>query len=251
MTLPSCSTSATVIVVPIPERAASVDARSCTRRFASWIELDDARLAAAAARRDSLERAGGERRGDLAGLRAAHAVGDREQRRLADVRVLVAAAACGRGRSLAALADAERSWLEPQVGLADADDVARARAGARASGGCRSRTCRSSSRCPRPRRRRGAARSARGGPRRTRPRAAGRRSSRAAADRERRASRARTRRPRRAPGSRATTSRPELARRRLRRRALRRPPAAGARIIDSCGRRRSRAAERTIRQMKR
>ena len=38
---------ATVIVVPIPEAAASFDARSCTRRFASWISCDDAALAAA------------------------------------------------------------------------------------------------------------------------------------------------------------------------------------------------------------
>src|SRR5947207_1481054 len=34
---------------------------------------------------------GGERGGDLAGLRPAHPVGDREQRRVADVRVFVAA----------------------------------------------------------------------------------------------------------------------------------------------------------------
>src|SRR5256885_10822817 len=37
-----------------------------------------------------LQRRRGERRGDLARLRAAHPVGDREQRRGADVRVLVA-----------------------------------------------------------------------------------------------------------------------------------------------------------------
>ena len=51
-------------------------------------------------------------------------------------------------------------------------------------------------------------------------------------------------------GAREDDEPPELARTRLRT-----SPAAaaccGARIIDSCGRRRSRAAERTIRQMKR
>ena len=51
-------------------------------------ELDDAILAAALRLR-LVQRAGGERRGDLAGPRAAHAVGDREQRRPHDERVLV------------------------------------------------------------------------------------------------------------------------------------------------------------------
>ena len=37
MTTPSSSTSATVIVVPIPEVAGSTLERSCTRRFASWM----------------------------------------------------------------------------------------------------------------------------------------------------------------------------------------------------------------------
>ena len=65
-----------------------------------------------------------------------------------------------------------------------ADDVARVSACGRASAGCRSRRCRSSSRCPRCRRRRGAARSARGASRRTRRRAAARRCC-AAADGQR------------------------------------------------------------------
>src|SRR6266545_8295832 len=45
-----------------------------------------------------LQRGGGEPRGDLAGLRAAHAVGDREQGRLDDVRVLVVPACAARIR---------------------------------------------------------------------------------------------------------------------------------------------------------
>ena len=86
------SKSATVIVVPIPEAAASSSARWWTRRFASWISSATCVLAAAArARARSRERGGRERRGDLARLGAAHAVGDREQRRVADEGVLVAA----------------------------------------------------------------------------------------------------------------------------------------------------------------
>ena len=77
-----------MIVVPMPEVSASVDARSCTRRFASWISCTTMRFAAAVAA-GLVQRVGGERRGDLAGARAAHAVGDREERRLEDVRVLV------------------------------------------------------------------------------------------------------------------------------------------------------------------
>ena len=125
----------------------------------------------------------------------------------------------------------------------------RASACGRASAGCRSRTCRSSSRCPRSRRRRGAARSARGASRRTRRRAAARR----CCCRGRRSAAAQSSEyasPSSSAGLASTTSRPSS-------RAVGcgiRPAAAaccGARIIDSCGSRRSRAAERTIRQMKR
>ena len=63
-----------MIVVPIPEVSASVEARSCTRRFASWI--DHVCLATEPGAR-LLERARSERRGDLARAGAAHAVRDR------------------------------------------------------------------------------------------------------------------------------------------------------------------------------
>ena len=118
----------------------------------------------------SFERGRGEPRRDLAGLRAAHAVGDREQRRLADVRVLVAPALAP--GSVTAAMRGRASRLEPQLGLADADDVARGEPPRRRHAARRSRTCRSSSRRPRPRRRRAAARSARARPRRTRRRRA-------------------------------------------------------------------------------
>ena len=121
-TLPS-STTATVIVVPMPGDArvlarALVDAPV---RLAD--QLDDARLAA---RRsfavDARPQPAASRGRDLAGPRAAHAVGDREQRRRADEGVLVPAPLA------AGVADACRSRrassLEPEVGLADADDVA-------------------------------------------------------------------------------------------------------------------------------
>ena len=106
-----------------------------------------------------------------------------------------------------------------------------ARACARGSAGSRSRRCRSSSRCPRPRRRRVAARTGRVGSRRTRRPGERCRCSthgRSSAD----ASRSRRRHPARARGSRATTSRPSSRAEGC----ARRPAAAaccGARIIDS------------------
>ena len=134
-------------------------------------QLDDAVARRRRSRPLSLERAGGERRGDLARLRAAHAVGDREERRRDRRTRPRCGAACGPGRSPAcdaAILTARTSGRSRRCGRRR-----RASACARASAGCRSRTCRSSSRCPRPRRRRGAARSARGAPRRTRRPASG------------------------------------------------------------------------------
>ena len=64
--------------------------------------LDQLRRRAARRRRSrsrSLQRGGGERRGELAGLRAAHAVGDREERRRARRTRPRCGAACGRCRS--------------------------------------------------------------------------------------------------------------------------------------------------------
>ncbi len=62
-------------------------------------QLDDVRGAAGTGAAGVLEqRVGGDRRGDFPGLRAAHAVGDREERRLADERVLVVPALPARVR---------------------------------------------------------------------------------------------------------------------------------------------------------
>ncbi len=55
-------------------------------------ELDHLGLAAGLVVAPLAQRSRGERGGDLAGLRAAHPVGDREERRVADERILVAAA---------------------------------------------------------------------------------------------------------------------------------------------------------------
>ena len=103
------------------------------RRFASWISVVDALRARAPAGVAALERRRGELRGDLPGLRAAHPVGDGEERRRDDVVVLVAAAPAPRVARDRVCADAARPLrlLHPQVGLADAEDVARARAAAR------------------------------------------------------------------------------------------------------------------------
>jgi hypothetical protein len=59
-------------------------------------ELGHVGLLVAGHVRAQLERFDGQARGDLAGLRAAHAVRDREQRRLVDVRVLVVATLAAR-----------------------------------------------------------------------------------------------------------------------------------------------------------
>src|SRR6266576_2524817 len=84
MTTVRSSTSATVIVVPMPAWAASSLAAACSRQA----------------------------RGDLAGLRAAHAVGDGEERRLHDVGVLVPAPlATGVGRACH-VSDAQLSNLK-------------------------------------------------------------------------------------------------------------------------------------------
>ena len=82
---------------PSPRRPRRRSARWCTRRFAAWISATTrssprelgSRLALGDGRR-------GERRGDLAGLRAAHPVGDREQRRRARRTCPRCAAACAR-----------------------------------------------------------------------------------------------------------------------------------------------------------
>ena len=70
-----------------------------------------------------LERRRGQPRRDLSRLRAADAVGDSEQRRVADERVLVLRAAPAGVREGACASDPHASTL--QIGLADPDDVAR------------------------------------------------------------------------------------------------------------------------------
>ena len=101
-----------------------------------------------------------EARGELARLGAAHPVGDREQRRLADVGVLVVPAppaGVGDARAPSRALTSRTSARSRRRG-----GCRRASAASRASGGSRSGRCRSSSRRPRPRRRRAAARRARG-----------------------------------------------------------------------------------------
>jgi hypothetical protein len=90
VSVPACSsTNATVAVVPMPATAGSVSDRSKIRALAARHRLlRDALLAAPAARR-LLDRRGREPRRELARLRAAHPVRDREERRLAHERVLV------------------------------------------------------------------------------------------------------------------------------------------------------------------
>ena len=82
------STSATVIVVPIPEVAASSFERWKTRRLASWIS-EATRSSPRSSPALLVERRRREPRRDLAGLSAAHPVGDGEERRRADESVLV------------------------------------------------------------------------------------------------------------------------------------------------------------------
>ena len=84
----SASTRATVIVVPMPEAAAS----SCALVHAPirlLDQLDDVGLAVAAHVRSQSKRVDREAGRDLPALRAAHPVRDREERRLVDVGVLV------------------------------------------------------------------------------------------------------------------------------------------------------------------
>ena len=152
-------------VVPIPAAAGSSSARAKMRSFAVRTIAATAVLPERAGAA-LLERGGREPRGELARLGAAHAVGDREQRRLADERVLVLQPPAARVGERARAADPSR--LHPEVGLADADHVtglqqppvrdARA-VDERAVGRAPSSTQSPS----------GAARSRRGGSRRTRP----------------------------------------------------------------------------------
>ena len=233
------STSATVIVVPITDVAASSFERWKTRRFASWISR---RRAPRRARPRALFAAPPPRApGHLAGLIASHPVGDREERRHRREASSFRPRA-GRYRRRTAVGPAHR--VDPQVGLAT-----RTRRPSRlrgASSALRSRRCRSSSRCPRPDAvaPRLDARVLCGGELVAVERdvVAG-----AAADRHG-ASRGRARRPRRAPG-RDDHEPPSSARA-----AAPRPggrPASGAMIRLSCGSADVAPALRTIRQMKR
>ena len=115
---------------------------------------------------------------DLACARAAHAVRDGEERRLADERVLVPHAPAARVGHAALRARSSRLHL--QLGLADPDDVAGLREPCLLQPACRSRTCRSWSRDRRPTLRPGAARCARGATTRTRRARGGCRSPRRA-----------------------------------------------------------------------
>ena len=245
---PSGSTSATVIVVPMPGRSRRRSTRARGRAGSPPGSAPTTRRSPPPLASASLERAGGERRGDLAGLRAAHAVGDAKSGGAHDVRVLVAGAACGPGRSGAAYAaDPHGSNLRSvsptrttspgvEPALARQADAVHERAVRRADvldvDAVAARL---------------EARVARRGVLVVRQRDV---VVAAAADASAAASRASTT----SPSSSAGLATRRAGRARARSAAgsgPRRPPAAAPRIIDSCGRRRSRAAERTIRQMKR
>ena len=88
----------------------------------------DERLGAAAVGQPAAEGLDRDLRGDLAGLRAAHAVGDDEQRRAREVGVLVALALAAGVGVVQVVGDAQHQWLalalEGELGVADADAVA-------------------------------------------------------------------------------------------------------------------------------
>ena len=97
------------------------------RRFASWISASTRSSPLESSVEPLLERGGGELRRDLARLRAAHPVGDGEERRRDDVVVLVPAPPAPRVARDCVRADRPRLLLlDAEVGLADAEDVARA-----------------------------------------------------------------------------------------------------------------------------
>ena len=215
----------------------------------------DPLVARRSGRRPRLERRRGELRGDLARLRPAHPVGDGEQRRRDDE----VSSLRRRFRPVSVAAGVLASCmpppigLEPQVGLADRGGRRPARAAVRAS----SRlavdvACRSSSRDPGPRRRRGAARSARAVRRRSR-----RRRGRGRSRRPGRPSAAPSRRRNSSPASKLGLCYDDEPRgARAARRPAPRPTARGLRrgpriMLSPAAARSSRAAVRTIRQMKR
>ena len=132
------STRATVIVVPMPEAAASLVARSWTRRFASrtsWRRAASpprvrrwlSRSAAAARPEATSPACAPPMPSATANSGGAQTKASSLRRRLRPVSVSPAA-----WPSLTS-----RSCVEPQVGLADPDDVAGRRGGARASAGSR------------------------------------------------------------------------------------------------------------------
>ena len=100
---PSAWNSATVIVVPIPEADASLSRPLVDAQVRRLDQRDDAALGPLGRGRGRVSRSalGGERRGDLARLRAAHPVGDREERRARRRRRPRCGAACGRCSSAA------------------------------------------------------------------------------------------------------------------------------------------------------
>ena len=168
----SSPTSAPVSVVPMPLRLESSRASSKMRRLAACRHARELLLGAAVVRA-LVERLRRDPRRDLARLRAAHPVRDREGGRPREVGVLVRVA-------LAPRVGARRLVDDPQHAashcsnrnsrVADADPVARAAGPAGRRAAVRSRRCRWSSSCPRCRRRRRGRTAARGGRRRRSPR---------------------------------------------------------------------------------
>ena len=77
------------------------------RRLASWMTSRQASSAGEPSRQPAVERVDRHLGGDLAGLRAAHAVGDHEQRRADEVVVLVALALAAEVGGVELFGDAE------------------------------------------------------------------------------------------------------------------------------------------------
>ena len=114
-----------MIVVPIPARSGSARASSWIVRLAASIVSRRTRSGGAVGQL-AVEGLGGGLGGDLAGLGAAHPVGDDEERRADEERVLVGVAlAAGVGaEGLVVDRSIMLRRLEPELGVADLHRVA-------------------------------------------------------------------------------------------------------------------------------
>ena len=102
-------------VVPIPARSASERERSWMRAVGVLDERARPSASVPPSGSPSLERGRGDLRRDLAGLRAAHAVGDDEQRGADEVVVLVALPLPAQVGPVPVLGDPQHSTLEGEL----------------------------------------------------------------------------------------------------------------------------------------